>query len=163
VVRIYLLLMFNLIACLHCLQWKAWKYQRVIRSHTPMKGRQYNDKKEKDKLSNNDRQNTTKITNQRESHWMSRVSARVPDGLSVSVPLVWLVKLPLNDTNINVLETSLRKIQIRYIKHKFLQHKNERRQTEKRKWWRTSRDRIENVRTCKWANWTTCTPLNAVD
>jgi hypothetical protein len=56
------------------------------------------------------------ITNQRESHWMSRVNARVPDGLSVPDPMVWLVKLRLSDTNINVLETNLRKIQITYIK-----------------------------------------------
>jgi len=41
----------------------VWKYQRVIRSHTPMKGRQYNDKKEKDTHSINDRQDTTQITN----------------------------------------------------------------------------------------------------
>ena len=103
------------------------------------------------------------ITNQRESHWMSRVNARVPDGLSVPDPMVWLVKLRLSDTNINVLETSLRKIQITYIKHKCMQHKNERRQSGNRKSWRTSQDGTEDVRTCKWANWTTYTPLNSID
>ena len=42
---------------------KSWKYQRVVRSYTSKKDRQYNDRKEKDKQKNNDRQHTTQKIN----------------------------------------------------------------------------------------------------
>jgi len=66
------------------------------------KNRQHNGQKKKHKRTNNNLQNTTRKTKDRETRTTLKtgVNSGAPEGLALAVPLVTFVVLLLSDTNI---------------------------------------------------------------